>query len=477
MWGLKLKSAQNLTKKRIFWRVLKYTSQAIEVHIIFDVPGIWGFNLKKKVQDERDHKKKPVPSLTEETITDSSLIPCTTSQWAGFLANRDNKRKLIHYIGRQILALKESLEDGQKIVVAGCNSENATFMVEKNKVSEVMELRANHEEADTRLFAHAKWSSKNVLHIVAADTDILSIALLNFNHFSTKTILLDQSDHSRVIHVNELVRAMESDQDTDLLVLKQKGEISIANFFGLIHPLTGSDILCSPRNFGPALILKACIDFSSYLFSSERGIQCLKDGNPGSFEAYACFILALFKKRFANKIKFKPDELFGTGADLEKTLEVVRQDVWVYTLENNTVLPSKECLEMRGKNLAFQLKIWCQATSASIEVPDPLTHGWEVTEQGYKLTPDSKENMEKRENMFKTIMKKCKCKKNECKNGRCACFNGKMNCSSFCECVNCCNPYSKEQKKPSEESDSEGSLSEADSEDGDEPGESHELDL
>ena len=29
-----------------------------EVHVLFDSPGIWGFNLKKKVQDERDAKRK-----------------------------------------------------------------------------------------------------------------------------------------------------------------------------------------------------------------------------------------------------------------------------------------------------------------------------------------------------------------------------------------------------------------------------------
>ena len=265
--------------------------------------------------------------------------------------------------------------------------------------------------------------------------------------------------------MNELVKAMDSDQDTDLMVLKQQGHIPLANFFGLIHPLTGSDILCSPRNFGPALILKACIDFSLFLFSSAGGIQNLRNETSTNFELYARFILALFKKRFANKIKQKPDELFASGAALEKNLETVRQEVWLYTLENNTVLPSRECLELRGKNLAFQLKIWTQATASTITVPNPLTHGWQETETGHKLIPDSRENIEKRESIFKTMMKKCKCKKTGCKNGRCACFNAKMSCSSFCECLNCSNPHSKEAKKPREDSESKGSITEEDSDD------------
>ena len=143
----------------------------------------------------------------------------------------------------------------------------------------------------------------------------------------------------------------------------------------------------------------------------------------------------------------------------------MRQEVWLYTLENNTVLPSRECLELRGKNLAFQLKIWTQATASTITVPNPLTHGWQETETGHKLIPDSRENIEKRESIFKTMMKKCKCKKTGCKNGRCACFNAKMSCSSFCECLNCSNPHSKEAKKPREDSESEGSITEEDSDD------------
>ena len=94
------------------------------------------------------------------------------------------------------MELKDSLEEDQTIVAAGCNAQNKTFMVEKNHVHEVMELQANHEEADTRIFAHAAWSSKRVVHLIAADTDVLAIALLNYQHFQNKTILIDQSDQS-----------------------------------------------------------------------------------------------------------------------------------------------------------------------------------------------------------------------------------------------------------------------------------------
>ena len=73
---------------------------------------------------------------------------------------------------------------------------------------------------------------------------------------------MDKSDQNQLLHVNALVEAMNQDQDSDIVLLKQRGEIPLSHFFGIIHPLIGSDILASPRNFGAARILKACIDFA-----------------------------------------------------------------------------------------------------------------------------------------------------------------------------------------------------------------------
>ena len=47
-------------------------------------------------------------------------------------------------------------------------------------------------------------------------------------------------------------------------------------------------------------------------------------------------------------------------------------------------------------------------------------------------------------------MKRCKCKKSQCKNGRCACYSTNQNCSSFCECKNCCNPHAHDTQKEKE---------------------------
>ena len=147
---------------------------------------------------------------------------------------------------------------------------------------------------------------------------------------------------------------MEADQDTDLLLLKQRGHHSLPSFFGHIHPLVGSDILCSPRGFGPGWILKTCIDFSAYIFEPGKGIQNLKDDECTSVEACSRFILALFKKRHPNQIKMKAEEMFGETSSITNALDQAREDTWIQNLDSNTTLPSRECLDQRGLNLAYQ---------------------------------------------------------------------------------------------------------------------------
>ena len=164
----------------------------------------------------------------------------------------------------------------------------------------------------------------------------------------------------------------------------------------------------------------------------------------------------------------KTTRLKRDSTSTKNALEQARQDTWVYTLENNTVLPSQDCLNQRALNLAYQVKVWTQATKPQIVVPDPLKHGWQAGESGYQLVPDSQENMERQAQLFDTVMKKCKCKKSQCKNGRCTCFASKGKCSTFCECSNCCNPFADDAQRPPDESESD------EESDNDEPGDDQE---
>ena len=71
---------------------------------------------------------------------------------------------------------------------------------------------------------------------------------------------------------------------------------------------------------------------------------------------------------------------------ISEVLEPVKTNIGLQTIDNNTALPTMDCLVLRALNLSFQLKVWTQATKPVIEVPNPLEHGWEGDARGMNVT-------------------------------------------------------------------------------------------
>ena len=119
---LGLKTFGAYAKFLIKRKVEPHFADANEVHIVFDVPFIWGFNLKKSTQQKRDDAQKQIAPLGVE-ICDETKVP-SSSKWSGFLANREDKRKLVCFIGKHLLNAKEWLKPGQSLIVGDCFFDN-----------------------------------------------------------------------------------------------------------------------------------------------------------------------------------------------------------------------------------------------------------------------------------------------------------------------------------------------------------------
>ena len=415
-------------------KLVPHFRESNEVHIIFDVPLIWGHNLKMSTHAKRDAPKKVLAPL-DKVIEDDTKVP-PTSQWSSFLANRADKRKLVEFLGQKVLEAGNWLQDGHTLIAGGCFHDNETYIVTKAKTQKVVELKCNHEEADTRMFAHAAWSSKKCVQLVASDTDVLAILLLNHESFTDKQMVILGSDHKERLDVTKLMKYMEDDGDTELSRVRNNG-ISSSRIYGTIHALIGSDILCSPRGFGPVWIIKTCLDFATYLFGRNTGLQDIHYGNESSKGAYVRFILALFKKRYSTKIKKRPEEILGPVSNYSQIISELQTETWVHTLESKSMLPSEDCLALREKNFAFQMIIWNQATKPHMIVPEPYQYGWKESAMGFDLQADSEENIGKQKTIFDAIMRKCGCKSSHCLSNRCSCKKNKGFCSSLCDCLNC----------------------------------------
>ena len=394
-------------------------------------------------QAKRDAPKKVIAPL-EGSIADDTKVP-SPSQWASFLRNREDKRKLVEYLGVKILEAQKYLKQGQVVIAGGCFDGNETFKISSTETKKLSELKCHHEEADTRMFAHAAWTKKKCVQFVASDTDVLAILLLNHEAFSEKQVVIQSSDFKGTLDATKLMKDMENDGQTELSRLRNTG-VSSSLLYGTMHALIGSDILCSPRGFGPSAIIQTCLEYATYLFETTTGLQNLHKENESSRGAYIRFILALFKKKYSSKVTKRQEEILCHAQSYSDIISEMQRETWVHTLESKAMIPTEECLLLREKNLAFQLIIWKQATNPQMIVPRPEQYGWEKEDSGLVLQADSKENTQKQKSVFDTIMRKCKCKSSGCKTNRCSCRKNKNACTSLCECVNCENTNTHHKK-------------------------------
>ena len=139
-----------------------YSSKYLRTDIVFDVYR--SGSLKAETRSKRGMGARC-------RVTASGKIP---PNWQSFLRDSLNKTELFAYLAEKLVEL-----EGNMIVATLEESVLSNHEIEVEHISD-----CNHEEADTRLFFHAKHASnhesKSVL-IKATDTDVVVIAVSVFS--------------------------------------------------------------------------------------------------------------------------------------------------------------------------------------------------------------------------------------------------------------------------------------------------------
>ncbi|KAG1701647.1 hypothetical protein GQR58_004678 [Nymphon striatum] len=141
-----------------------------EVHFVGDQYDFW---LKSLKGDERQRRESNI-NLPEYVPADSIKIP----DWKTLLLNPCNKTNMMSYLASRWS--QEASWPAGFCLVLGVNAQ--ATRVTQTEHTDVDELYCpNHEEADTRIFAHiASCDANNVLVIQATDTDIIVLAMYHF---------------------------------------------------------------------------------------------------------------------------------------------------------------------------------------------------------------------------------------------------------------------------------------------------------
>ena len=98
-------------------------------------------------------------------------------QWAKYITNPKNKENLCDFITRSMCSLGKGRlpENTQLVIGGGFKNGERCVSITRDSHHDVAGLMSNHEEADTRMWFHAKYAANPETRIIiqSPDTDVL----------------------------------------------------------------------------------------------------------------------------------------------------------------------------------------------------------------------------------------------------------------------------------------------------------------
>ena len=176
--------------------------------------------------------------------------------WDLISKHMQNKANLLDYIGRSWMKNNTTLPADLKIVIGGLLKDpGKTIEITKSECTEIPELACReHEEADTRMFAHAAYCIQNyncdIAVFQATDTDIFVYAMYHCARIPTLKELWIQKDMCIPVHdiVSALSRKYNSDSE------------ELSGTLLSVYILTGCDTVSYPFNKGKKRALTVALD-------------------------------------------------------------------------------------------------------------------------------------------------------------------------------------------------------------------------
>eukprot|EP00745_Piridium_sociabile_P026562 TRINITY_DN4240_c0_g2_i9.p1 TRINITY_DN4240_c0_g2~~TRINITY_DN4240_c0_g2_i9.p1 ORF type:complete len:1084 (-),score=281.98 TRINITY_DN4240_c0_g2_i9:490-3741(-) len=382
------------------------SSKTFEDYAVLDVlPTIQTHSTKYKRTDIVFDVYRP-SSLKAETrakrgrgvrrrVTSNGKIP---SNWRNFLRDNDNKTELFNFLADKIAQM------ATPNVVIVTKEEDA---VSNHTINLDEVAPCSHEEADTRIFVHARHAAEvgsKVLIVKASDTDVLVIAVSVLPHLQEiglqqLWIAFGQGQNLRWIPVHDLC-------NISLALEKRRGIL----FF---HAFTGCDVVSAFRGKGKKSAWQTwdVCDEASDVFSKLSQYPPAVDDND--LETLEKFVVMMYDR--SNTAEGVDDARLEMFARKQRPYE--------------SIPPTRAALLQHVKRAAYQAGcVWSQSTVRQPETQSPADWGW--TKKGdlwqifWTELPPIAESCQQ--------LTKCGCK-SEC-HGRCKCYRFGLTCTALCSC-------------------------------------------
>lgn len=318
--------------------------------------------------------------------------------WKKFIGDPLNKSELASFFSSELMKCSKEIPFGCELLVAGGFTEAKTVWTSASR--DVSHLSSMAEEADTRIFLHAKDacnSDYQRLVISSRDTDVLVLALAHRNQLSQELWMLSgTSRNPKYIPIHTI------SQPT--LVLD-----NIIAF----HSLTGCDTTSQFAGKGKRTTWKVFIKVPELLTGIGESIPLNNDTHMQA-EKFVCHLYGYGELDSVNDVRLK---MFLKGK---------------YSLDS--LPPTGDSLFFHLQRANYQSYIWKRSLLSEVQAPSPDGHGWTLESGKLRPTLMSLQSVPKECRQ----MVSCSCKTG-CTPNRCGCIKSGLCCTTACTCEGLCN--------------------------------------
>ena len=379
------KTFDEYAREDILSKVESFGAKYKRVDIIFDIYK--KSSLKSETRSKRGQGMR-------RRVTGGSKTP---SNWKSFMRDDNNKTELFQF-------LAEKMCEAQTSTVIVTKGEEAISNSSKSLDSLTP---CYHEEADTRIFVHARDATlegSTSLIIKANDTDVVVIAVATLPYLQRlglqhMWIAFGQGGNARWIPVHDVVSGIGPEKTSGILYF---------------HAFTGCDVVSSFHGKGKKSAWQTWNVCNVVSETFTKLSNCPTEVSDEDLEKLENFVVLLYDRSSA-----------ASGVD-EARLELFARKQRSY----DAIPPTRGALREHAKRAAYQAGIiWGQALVSNPEFTSPADWGW--TQQGdvwqicWSTLPPIAASCQE--------LTKCSCQKG-C-NKRCSCSRSGLSCTALCNCV------------------------------------------
>lgn len=328
-------------------------------------------------------------------------------QFAKFLSNGANKEKLVKFLLAMWSRDSTSIPAGIELYL--CHGELCTRLNCSEgvmMVTDVQELKCDHQEADTRLLLHAAHAGNTHPGVVinSRDTDVFLLSAAAVHDLPCRVYARTGSGQdTTVLDINQLSSHYGSDVCQAIIGM---------------HVFTGCDTVSAFKGKGKVRPLRLMLE-SAETVNAFRQLGCEWMPNEELLRGLETFVCTLYD---------------------EKTSDVNEARHSLFTLRcrvDEVLPPNKDSLKLHTMRASYQTAIYRRCLKQYILAPSPVGHGWELTNE--RLTFKWMSIPAAPPEILQHVH--CGCKKTHCNATSCSCHKANLPCTELCKCSDCQNTY------------------------------------